>query len=394
MRVALGGVVRVAPRSASLAPRSQVADPEGVVRVAQKRLNDLNVERPNVKARARGEMLRTAGQGALTALPSEASASLRGGMSRPCQVRAETDLCRAPLWSTGAHERLTFPLSARGINGEVWASGRLRLTPDFDVFAWLCERWLETSPRDPDGWTRFTLRDLGLALHGQAPSGEHRRVLRESLERLYRIEVAIFGSDFFYEQGTLTRLFFEVRATGARRAAGDDRRKLGAMRGSTFEARLPEWLRDRLVRGALTYLDFETLRELEGIAKRVWVYLAAERFERLGDGVEGACIGLGEPALVSFGVEHYGRRRDARKALDRAGERICDVDRRYQSVRVERRPGSYALVAKRLDSEGRRARAAGGRRMPARAARRRRCRRTSRAPRWRPRPARRARAGG
>ncbi len=40
--------------------------------------------------------------------------------------------------------QLELPFNARGTNSAVRASGRLKLTPDLDIFAWLCERWIST----------------------------------------------------------------------------------------------------------------------------------------------------------------------------------------------------------------------------------------------------------
>ncbi len=63
-------------------------------------------------------------------------------------VRAETNLTRAPgLWTTG-NLQLELPLDAPGLGVAIRANGRLNLTPDLDVLAWLAERWY--SHRLPD----------------------------------------------------------------------------------------------------------------------------------------------------------------------------------------------------------------------------------------------------
>ena len=241
----------------------------------------------------------------------------------------------------------------RGINGAIRASGRLQLSPDLDVFAWVCERWLAGFPeRDPEGIARFTLYDLGTDLYGRKPAGKERRLLRASLLRLWRVEVAFLGHNTVTRTrgDSLDRLFYAVGSNGRLEEAGNDPRKVGALRGDTFAVRLSDWLRDSLAAGNFTYLRWAVLRRLEGLSKRVWLYLAAERFKPQGEGRLAAWVGLGRPALASLGADTYNRHRDARRALARAGLRIVEADPRFESVTVERRAGGWALVAVRLDA--------------------------------------------
>jgi len=275
----------------------------------------------------------------------------------PRQVRAETNLARAPgLWATGPVQ-LQLPFEAQGVGQLVRASGRLRLTPDLDVLAWVAERWLSTPPLDPEGWSRFTLHDLASDLYRSDPGRTERRHVRRSIERLMSCLVTVEGFDS--ETG---RQGVAVATTSAPilvlisdlERVGPDARKVGSLRGSTFRVQLAPWLRAQLAAGGYTYLDWRVLRELDGLAKRAWVYLQAERFKPTGEGRSATAIGLGAPALASLGADGYARHRDARTYLARAGERIAAVDDRFESVTVERRPGGWALVAVKLDAAERR----------------------------------------
>lgn len=268
----------------------------------------------------------------------------------PRDVRAETGLARAPgLWATGPVQ-LELPLEVRGISGAIRSTGRLSLSPDLDVLAWICERWMTNPIPDHRGIVRFTVYDLALDLYGKRPGGKNRRDLAESLRRLYRVEVSFTDHDAIDGQPmrgsqTLSRLLYDVRAETALLDAGSDPARLGALRGSTVAVRLSDWLRDSLMGGHFTYLRWDILRQLDGHAKRLWVYLAAERYKPIGDDLSATHVGLGGPALATLGLDGYARHRDARAALKRAGDRIVKADPRYQSVTVERRPGGYALVA-------------------------------------------------
>ena len=290
-------------------------------------------------------------------------------------VRAETNLTRAPgLWATGPLQ-LELPLDAVGLGVAVRAKGRLNLTPDLDVLAWLCERWYSTRLPDesgkvfphPGGAVAFTLTDLGLDLYGRKPAGKEKRLIREALLRLFRVEVTLTGYDAAEQRtdaklSSLTRLLTSITTSAALDAAGyrldgdgasaADPRKLGALKGcDTFKVTLAPWLLTQYRAGNFTFLSWRILRQLDGAAKRTWVFLEGQRFKPQGEGLTATWLGLGKPALASLGVGEYARHRDARRALEVAGKRIVEADDRYESVTVERRPGGFALVAVRLERE-------------------------------------------
>lgn len=280
----------------------------------------------------------------------------------PQAVRGETNLCRAPgLWEPGPVQ-LELPFEARGIATLVRASGRLKLTPDLDVLAWISERWLSTPPLDLDGWARFTLYDLTSDLYQpRTPERADRKRIRESIVRLMTTLVTVDGYDARRRERRdedrdriATTSAPIVQLVSELERVGPDPRRLGALRGSTFAAQLAPWLCDQLAAGGYTYLDFSILRQLDGLAKRLWIYLEAERFKPGGDGRLGTHFGLGRPALASIGAGNYKRHRAARAALVRASRQIMGADDRYESVSVERRPGGWSLVAVKLDAEERR----------------------------------------
>jgi len=194
-----------------------------------------------------------------------------------------------------------------------------------------------------------TLDDLATDLYGRRPDSSDRRALRESLRRLYRVGVEFANYDSIYARpgkfASMDRLVQNI--VSDLDTLDGDPQAIGAMRGTSFRVTLAPWLRERPVAGAFTYLDWRTLRQLDGLAKRVAVYLAAERFKPTGDGQAATWVGLGRPALASLGADTYTRHRAARTALDRAGDRIVRADPRYTSVKCERRAGGWALVAVR-----------------------------------------------
>lgn len=129
-------------------------------------------------------------------------------------------------------------------------------------------------------------------------------------------------------------------------------REWGALKGSSsLRVEIGHWTAQQIVAGRCTWLDLDLLRALgSGLSARVWVALEAwARWpQRSLDGREECAIGLGQPALQSLGVADYERQRDARRALDRAGESLVTVDPAYEMVRCERRGGGWCLVVRRI----------------------------------------------
>ncbi|MGH2891566.1 MAG: hypothetical protein ACRDNJ_18275, partial [Solirubrobacteraceae bacterium] len=107
----------------------------------------------------------------------------------------------------------------------------------------------------------------------------------------------------------------------------------------------------QVVAGRCTWLDLDLLQALgTGLAARLWAALEAwARWpQRSLDGREETAIGLGRPALDSLGVGSYSKPRQARAALNRAGQALVGVDPAYEFVRCERRGGGWCLVVRRV----------------------------------------------
>ncbi len=271
------------------------------------------------------------------------------------QGSLETTLCRKGLWAAGPVQ-LSLPLDSQDLLGLVRASGMLKLSPDLEALIWLTERWRQE--RDPQGWVPFTLYELGHDLYRREPNGNDRQRLRASLRRLVTVTVDLMGYDPVTGRlapnvasagGKLVEwIRTEMDALGPNAGAAE----LGALRGSTFQAKLPHWMRSQIEAGHVTYLDWGTLRSLDGLAKRLWVYLQAERYKASGNGEEATWIKLGERAYTTLGM-NYGHERQARAALKRAGAAIVATDIRFQRVTVDRRPGGWAIIASRITSRER-----------------------------------------
>lgn len=276
--------------------------------------------------------------------------------SPPRQVETDTDLCRAPgLWSVLSTGEAA-PIEVKGTNAVVRATQTLALTPDFEILAWLCRRWKHSPERRDDRVVAFTIAELARDLYGQTePGGAGYRSIRRSLRRLKAVEIEFLGVNTI-DRGkpaaqSLDNLIDRL-VSDQEDIPNLPRPMPGRIRGSIFQAQLAPWLCEGLLDGNVTYLDFEILRQLDGVAKRVWIYLEAERYKPAGGGVSETSIGLGSPALACLGVDSYSRHRDARRALSQAGERIVEADSRYQSVTVEKRLG-HSLIARKLDAEAR-----------------------------------------
>jgi len=245
-------------------------------------------------------------------------------------VRADRTLSRSGLWATGPRQ-LTLPIEARGLSEVVIASGSLQLTPDYDLLAWLCERWAQRPT--PSGIIRPTLYEIGSDLYDGPPSGKDYRTLRESVWRLGGVTVEIAGIDALtgepgdYEtRGKL----LSIARPRLEQPAGTDR----------LSVELDGWLRRAIDDGAPVRLSWRTLRAFhrnEQLAKRLWIYLAAERWKPAGTlDREGTWIACGDRLFAALGMD-YGRHRAARAALKRACATVRRVDPRYAAGTLELR---------------------------------------------------------
>lgn len=262
-------------------------------------------------------------------------------MGAPEVVRADRTLSRAGLWAVGPRQ-LALPIEAHGLSEVTIASGQLQLTPDYDVLAWLCERWARQPT--PSGVMLPTLYELGSDLYAAAPSGADYRHLREALDRLAAVTILIVGVNALTgEPGDYeTRGHLLSQARDRKTASGQSR----------LAVELDGWLRRAICAGAPVRIHWRTLRRFgrnQQLAKRLWVYLAAERWKRCGDGHrEGCWIACGDRLDAALGLD-YERSVDARVALKRACQAIRRTDARYAAgvVQVVKFGRSWRVQAER-----------------------------------------------
>ncbi len=281
----------------------------------------------------------------------------------------ETNLSRWGGWDTGAGGPEALEVRGNDFLGVVARSNETALGPlELDVLSWLTARWFEQR-RDPEGWLRCTLYEVGVDLYGRKPSGKEVRLLRGAIENLAGALITLGG--FNARTGQVRpKLASMVHLVESAVWAEDLEFEVptrehavttGGLRGSTYQIQLASWLVRQLERQYVTYLDWRIQRKLDGLAKRLWVYLEAERYKPTGEGREKTFIILGEKAYTALGV-HHARERDRRAALKRACERIMKVDDRYEDIVVEANPvnrSTWRLLATRItDADRREVRAA------------------------------------
>ena len=215
---------------------------------------------------------------------------------------------------------------------------------DLDSFAWLTERWRETD-RDPTGRVDFTLYDFGFDLYGREPGGKERRLIRASLDRLVE---ALFDLEGYRAADAAMGQLDSPTEAGKIRL-------LGGLRWSTRSGRdhhaayLGGFIVEQLRAGYLTYLDWRVLRSLDGLAKRLWVYLESQTFKRSGIGEGAVRLWLGPPMLRALGMtdKHAAQ---GRRTLSRAAARIAAVDHSFAGIELvppTKRGGTWSLVARR-----------------------------------------------
>lgn len=265
--------------------------------------------------------------------------------------RLETNLVRSPLWDSEGVSPDPAPFIGNSLLGPFSCSARLRQL-DYKVLAFILERWWWQRPAEDTVPVEITLYELGKEIYGRWPDGKERRLLRAALNRLWSVEVSMVGYDAPSSRQdrrwSKVRLIAEISGE-----IGDlqDRalfqlppaQVTGSLRGSTFRLRLAPWLAAQVRAGFVTYLDFAVLRQLSGLAERLWLYLQAESFKN-----RRTWVALG-PRMYDVLAMHYRREEDARKALRRAAPRILEADSRYIAISVERRL-SWGILAERAPS--------------------------------------------
>jgi hypothetical protein len=195
---------------------------------------------------------------------------------------------------------------------------------------------------------RPSLYEIGSDLYDGPPSGKDYRTLRESVWRLASVTIEIAGIDAITgEPGD-----FETRG----KLLSVARPRVTARGMDRLTVELDGWLRRALDQGAVVRLHWRTLRsfdENQKLAKRLWIYLHAERWKHRGDSTEGTWIAVGDHLFAALGMD-YDRPRDARRALKRACVTIRHKDARFAAGQLDviKVGSSWRIQAKRPTWEG------------------------------------------
>src|SRR3954447_23248864 len=259
----------------------------------------------------------------------------------------ERSLAAFPGWQLGP-QKARRRIERRDFLGVIARVDRAPLGEvELDVLTWLSARWYEQG-RQASGRVAFTLYELGQALSGSGKTlgGRNNEIIREALENLHAVVITLSGVNVLTGQfertfrskvHILRTLVVNEQLQLSDQGLAWDPAAVGALRGATIEVQLEDWLVAQLAGHAAVQLDWATQRRLTGLAKRLWVYLAAEmpRFETVPDGRSQLVVPLTRDVYGALGIE-CDRDRDNRAALMRAARRVLAQDRRYVEIAVER----------------------------------------------------------
>lgn len=150
------------------------------------------------------------------------------------------------------------------------------------MLTWLSAEWWQQGAAR-DGLTRFTWRRVATDMWsdgepGYRPGGRGRRLLQEAVDNLMGAVVTLSGYNVHTGEFT-PALFSDVHilrsVVGKRRKGQDvDYAWEGGRREDTVEVRLEDWLVAQLLGDSVAMLDWQIQRQLTGLAKRLWCYLA------------------------------------------------------------------------------------------------------------------------
>jgi hypothetical protein len=243
------------------------------------------------------------------------------------------------------------PLATTTLLGSFRVNRRLTLL-DLRVAALVIERWLEHGASSGDNPARLNLYELGWAIFERKPGGAENEALRESLQRLFEVEIDAKGLDarsgrlrLVARKGrVLTQLDCELDNLEDPSPA-----RFGALRGATYEVYLAPWLVEQIKAGGRLTLDLALMRQLRKLAERLWLYLEAESFTVIQAGEREELIEPIplQPEFFSSLRINCARATDARKAIKQAAYKICEVDPRYDDISVRETPHGHVLHAVR-----------------------------------------------
>ncbi len=174
----------------------------------------------------------------------------------------------------------------------------------------------------------FSREALAEDLFGRAPGGRERELVQQSLTRLSNTRITIGGYDATKRIKDFACAFQNVPLL----------ERVDRIGSAVWRAYFPRWLVDQLASDYVTWLDWETLRSLDGLAKRMWIYFEAESSDRFH-------IVLSGRALQTLAI-HTHRRADAYRGIRETLDRLKTLGLAYEGRIIDSWAGP-ALDVKR-----------------------------------------------
>lgn len=275
-------------------------------------------------------------------------------MTAPLNGMLERNLALFPGWQVGGQPQNSH-IERRDFLGTIASVDRATLgETELDVLCWLTAKWWEQGA-PADGITRFTWYSVSCDLWGagREPGGREYRMVREAVDNLMGAVVTLSG---YNPHATREPVLFAdvhiLRSVVGLQRVGRDAASDGALREDTVEIRLEDWLVAQLLGDSVALLDWQIQRELNGVAKRLWCYLAGRSPDFVPTawpGEEALTIPLTPDVYAGWSLNADRERRNRARATA-AAERIARTDPRYVRIVVEpdaRKRGSYQLRAVR-----------------------------------------------
>lgn len=266
---------------------------------------------------------------------------------------------RQPTDLTEANTVQTIARTAHGLLG-LWNSTVALRPLDVRVYMFVLTRWMDQLNWDTRSAQNalevpacFTLTELLTWLRGGTDfGGAAYQEVAESLGRLFDAEIS--GHYEYTDQKAqrlkrvrmkrsrlLADLEIEAQTLAATVDAAERDRLLGAQRHNTVRAMMSPWTLQQVREGELVSVEIELLRQLGGMAERLWLLLVS----LLGvSNTEDLVLPVGEKLSATLGI-NYARNADLLKALRRSAKRVEQVDKRFVDVKTVKRDGKWFLQA-------------------------------------------------
>jgi hypothetical protein len=228
-------------------------------------------------------------------------------------VPVETNLIRKAYFRLGP--KSGSALKTTDNLGSTEASGELRLL-DIEVLGWLSAHL----PRHQRA-LEFSRDDLADDLYRRRLGGSDRAALTQSLARLVHTHLTFGGYDATERRFVTPVAFSDVRLLDAVQPARCSRNG----QPLTWTARFQPWLLNQMALGYVTFVDWTTMRNLHGLAKRLWLYAQGETPRAKYKGRVASYLILNDTGERILGMAYTDRQR-AKDALRRATAKIEQTD--------------------------------------------------------------------